>query len=220
MGDRAVLLELASLDEVVRVHRALVETRPAGLVDLVPAARTILAVTEPRGPALAALGSWLLATAARVLRAPSDADSRDPDPHDAEPRVAVTSTEPDVTVHVRYDGQDLDETAALLGLDRAELVALHTGSVWTVAFSGFSPGFGYLVTDHDRLVVPRLAVPRTSVPGGSVALAGAFSGVYPRASPGGWRIIGTTDAVLWNPDAEQPALLVPGRTVRFSAVTA
>lgn len=208
MGEDAVLLELASLDEVLLVHRALAATRPTGLVDLIPAARTVLAITGPGGPALAAVSSWVLATAAQALSA-SDGSF--------EPRTDG-SAGPAVAIPVRYDGPDLDDTARLLGLDVATLVGIHTGSVWTVAFSGFAPGFGYLVTDHDRLVVPRLSVPRTTVPPGSVALAGAFSGVYPRASPGGWRIIGSTDAVLWDAGSATPALLVPGRRITFEQV--
>ncbi len=86
---------------------------------------------------------------------------------------------------------------------------------WQVAFGGFVPGFGYLVGGDPRLHVPRRASPRPSVPAGSVALAGVFTGVYPRSSPGGWQLIGTTDAVLWDPSRVPPALLAPGTTVRF-----
>jgi KipI family sensor histidine kinase inhibitor len=120
-----------------------------------------------------------------------------------------------VELPVRYDGEDLDEVADLLGLTRADVIALHTSSDWRVAFCGFAPGFAYLVTDHDRLRVPRRASPRPSVPAGSVGLAGEFSGVYPRSSPGGWQLIGSTDAVLWDPSASRPALLAPGTRVRF-----
>ncbi len=212
MGEEAVLLELGSLDDVLLVHRALAASRPHGLVDLVPAARTVLAVTDARGPALAAVGAWLLATAERVLR---------PDGGDAIGSAAVASERPEVVIPVRYDGTDLQETAALLGMDADGLVARHTGCVWTVAFSGFAPGFAYLVGGAAwTLEVPRLSVPRTVVPAGAVALAGGFSGVYPRASPGGWRIIGSTDSVLWDATADPPALLVPGDRVRFVQVTA
>ncbi|HET9420751.1 MAG TPA: carboxyltransferase domain-containing protein, partial [Nocardioides sp.] len=95
------------------------------------------------------------------------------------------------------------------------VVGAHTGQTWTVAFAGFAPGFGYLAGADARLTVPRLQVPRTSVPAGAVALAGEFGGVYPRASPGGWRLIGRTDAPLWDAGREQPALLPPGTRVRF-----
>ena len=212
MGEEAVLLELGSLDDVLLVHRALAAARPDGLVDLVPAARTVLAVTDARGPALAAVGAWLLTTAERVLR------SGEGDPIGS---AAGASDRPEVVIPVRYDGADLQDTAALLGMGADGLVARHTGCVWTVAFSGFAPGFAYLVGGAAwPLEVPRLSVPRTAVPAGSVALAGGFSGVYPRASPGGWRIIGSTDSVLWDAAANPPALLVPGDRVRFVQVAA
>ena len=116
---------------------------------------------------------------------------------------------------VRYDGPDLDEVARLTGLTHAEVVAAHTGTPWRVAFGGFAPGFAYLVDGDPRLHVPRRERPRPSVPSGSVGLAGEFSGVYPRSSPGGWQLLGTTDAVLWDVDRDPPALLGPGATVRF-----
>ena len=89
-----------------------------------------------------------------------------------------------------------------------------------VAFIGFAPGFGYLVSDDWPFEVPRLDAPRTRVPAGAVALAGAFGGVYPRSSPGGWRLIGSTTARMWDPDSDEPAVLAPGRRVRFEAVGA
>jgi KipI family sensor histidine kinase inhibitor len=217
MGEEAVLLELASLEDVLLVHRALAASRPAGLVDLVPAARTVLAVTDARGPALAEVRAWLLATAERAL-APGAGGSTG--------AVDEAGRRPDTVIHVHYDGQDLAETAALVGMDADGLIAWHTAHAWTVAFSGFAPGFAYLVPEREDeatgplLEIPRLSVPRTTVPAGSVALAGTFSGVYPRASPGGWRIIGTTDAVLWDDAADPPALLIPGGRVRFVQVPA
>ena len=120
-----------------------------------------------------------------------------------------------VEVAVHYDGPDLAEVADLTGLTPAEVVDAHTGTPWTVAFGGFAPGFGYLVGGDPRLRVPRREVSRPSVPAGSVGLAGEFSGVYPRPSPGGWQLIGSTDAVLWDVERDPPALLAPGTTVRF-----
>ena len=105
-------------------------------------------------------------------------------------------------------------------LTPAEVVAAHTGRPWRVGFGGFAPGFAYLVDGDPRLAVPRRREPRTTVPAGSVALAGAFSGVYPRSSPGGWQLIGRTDALLWDADRPEPALLVPGGWVRFVEVGA
>ena len=106
------------------------------------------------------------------------------------------------------------------GMSDDDVVAAHTGSPWTVAFGGFAPGFAYLVGGDGRLVVPRRETPRTSVPPGSVGLAGEFSGIYPRSSPGGWQLIGRTDAVMFDVDRDPPALLAPGTRVRFVAVQA
>ncbi len=89
-----------------------------------------------------------------------------------------------------YDGADLDEVARLTGMTPDQVVAAHTGTLWRVGFGGFAPGFAYLVGGDERLNVPRQSEPRTRVPAGSVALAGEFSGVYPRESPGGWQLIG------------------------------
>ena len=109
-----------------------------------------------------------------------------------------------MTIPVRYDGQDLDEVAQLLGVDADELVARHQAATWTVAFTGFAPGFGYLVGDDPLFDVPRRPSPRTRIPAGSVALAGRFSGVYPKESPGGWQLIGRTDAAMWDLSRPQP----------------
>ena len=127
-------------------------------------------------------------------------------------------TEDVVEIPVRYDGPDLADVAAHWGVDEAEVARVHAGAEYRVAFCGFAPGFGYL-TGLPR-EVPRRATPRTSVPAGSVALAGPYTGVYPRASPGGWQLIGTTDAVLWDHTRVPAALLAPGTRVRFTPVEA
>lgn len=196
-GDGALLLELGSLDEVLGMLRALERTRPAGVVDLVPAARTIAILLDPHVLSPASARGWVERTG---------------------PEPAAAADEDVVELPVRYDGADLAEVAELLGITPAEVVERHTASRWRVAFGGFVPGFAYLVTDHDGLRVPRRATPRTSVPAGSVGLAGEFSGVYPRSSPGGWQLIGRTDATLWDAAADPPALLRPGAVVRFTAV--
>lgn len=116
-----------------------------------------------------------------------------------------------VELAVQYDGPDLAELARLCRLS-ADVVAAHTGRPWRVGFAGFAPGFAYLV-DGD----PRCTEPRTAVPAGSVGLAGAVSGIYPRSSPGGWQLIGRTDAALFDVDRDPPALLRPGAWVRFVA---
>ncbi|MEN0085818.1 MAG: 5-oxoprolinase subunit PxpB [Leifsonia sp.] len=193
-GDHALLVELDDLDAVLALFRGLDASRPDGVVELVPAARTIAVVVEPRVLPLSAAAGWLERTA---------------------PLAAADVEERLVELDVVYDGADLDDVARLTGLSPGEVVAAHTGATWRVAFGGFAPGFAYLVTDGDALAVPRRATPRTAVPAGSVGLAGAFSGIYPRPSPGGWQLIGRTDAVLWDETADPPALLRPGTVVRF-----
>ncbi|TFI45888.1 allophanate hydrolase subunit 1 [Rhodococcus sp. 1R11] len=191
-GDNATLVEFDGLDETMAYYRALAQDPPAAVVDLVPAARTVL-VTFDGAPA--PILEWVAALEPAV-----------DDPTDASEAV---------TIPVSYDGADLDDVARLKGLSVAEVVAAHTEQTWTVAFGGFAPGFGYLVGTDTRLHVPRRDSPRTSVPAGAVGLAGEFSGIYPRSSPGGWQLIGRTDAQLWNLDRDPPALLSPGTTVRF-----
>jgi biotin-dependent carboxylase-like uncharacterized protein len=121
-----------------------------------------------------------------------------------------------VEVPVHYDGDDLEEVAALTGLTPAEVVAAHTGRPWQVGFVGFAPGFAYLVDGDPRLRVPRRSSPRPRVPAGAVGLADEYSGVYPRSSPGGWQLLGHTDVALWDLDRDPPALLRPGLRVRFT----
>jgi KipI family sensor histidine kinase inhibitor len=193
-GDRAILVEVQTLDQVVELHRSLESTRPPGVIDIVPAARTVAITVDPHTLPLSVARSWA---------------------RHAEPVGAAVDDLPPVTIDVDYSGPDLDDVARILGLTSADVIRIHSDSVWRVAFTGFAPGFGYLVTDHHRLEVPRRDTPRTTVAAGSVGLAGEFSGVYPRSSPGGWQIIGMTDATLWNPAASSPALLMPGRSVRF-----
>lgn len=195
-GDAGLLVEVDGLPEVLALADAVRAAGLDGVLDVVPAARTVLLATD-RGTDLAALRRAVLALPV--------------DPAAAPPEGAT------VRIPVVYDGPDLDEVAALTGLDRAGVVAAHTGTPWRVAFGGFAPGFAYLTGGDPRLHVARRDEPRTSVPAGSVGLAGEFSGIYPRASPGGWQLLGRTDAVLWDPDREPAALLQPGAVVRFTA---
>jgi KipI family sensor histidine kinase inhibitor len=122
-----------------------------------------------------------------------------------------------VEVPVTYDGADLGFVAEAWGTDVAGVVAAHASVEYVAAFCGFAPGFSYLSGLSERLAVPRLASPRARVPAGSVALAGSWCGVYPSESPGGWRLVGRTDATLWDPARDRPALLPPGTRVRFVA---
>ncbi|MDN3310738.1 urea amidolyase family protein [Microbacterium oryzae] len=196
-GDRALLVELADLDEAERLHAALAAAELPGVEELVPAARTVLVRCDLRRRAD-------VATAIRSLPLVASAP--------------VVGREVEIPVH--YDGEDLGEVAAHLGVSAAELVRRHTGAHWRVAFTGFAPGFGYLVCDDPLFDVPRRSAPRVRVPRGAVALAGPYSGVYPRESPGGWQLVGRTDAELWNVDRDPPALLAPGALVRFTVAGA
>jgi KipI family sensor histidine kinase inhibitor len=195
MGDAAVLVELADLDAVL-AHAAAIEAAGwPGVVDVVPGARTVVVTVRP-GTDLGAL-----------RRAIQTLDVTPIDAADGETG----------EIPVVYDGPDLAEVAELTGLDADEVVAAHTGTPWRVGFGGFAPGFAYLTGGDPRLNVERRSEPRTSVPPGAVGLAGEFSGIYPRSSPGGWQLIGRTDAPLWDATRTPPALLTPGAQVRFVA---
>lgn len=117
-----------------------------------------------------------------------------------------------VEIPVRWDGADLEEVAQLWQKDPGTVLK---GLTFTVAFCGFTPGFGYLSGLPERYHVPRLETPRARVPAGSVAVAGPYAGVYPQSSPGGWRLLGRTDVTLFDPAQVRPALLAPGFVVRF-----
>ena len=197
-GDRGVLLELADspgvVDDVAAWAATVRAAELAGVVDIVPAARSVLVhCADP--------------VARQAIQ--QSLDAMQPLPSDTRSDVGS------IDVPVTYDGPDLREVAELSGLSVAELVRAHLDSSWRVAFAGFAPGFAYLVGGDPRLAVPRRPSPRTRVPEGSVAVAAGYSAVYPRPSPGGWRLIGRTDARVWDLDQDPPALLRPGMRVRF-----
>jgi KipI family sensor histidine kinase inhibitor len=204
-GDQALLLQFDSTAEVLAWTEALREADLLGVVDIVPASRTVLIKLD--GPRYQSVTRQRLGK----LRLPPDA---------AEESLSTAPMDgrADVVIDVVYDGADLPEVARLTGLDEAEVISAHTGTPCRVGFGGFAPGFAYLVGGDPRLNVPRRSEPRTKVPAGSVGLAGEFSGVYPRESPGGWQLIGHTEAVLFDVDREEPALLTPGTWVQFRAV--
>jgi KipI family sensor histidine kinase inhibitor len=163
-----------------------------GVVVVVPAARTVLIRCVSAG-ALTAVRERL----------------------DAVQPQAADSVAADVTIAAVYDGEDLGEIADATGLSVETVIGLHSSAEYRVAFCGFAPGFGYLTGLPLELHLPRRASPRTRVPAGSVAIAAEYSAVYPRSSPGGWHLIGRTDAVLFDVERHPPALLAPGTTVRF-----
>lgn len=125
-----------------------------------------------------------------------------------------------VTIDVVYDGPDIAALAYAARISVDDVVRLHATGTYEVAFCGFSPGFAYLRGIDERLHVPRRDSPRTSVPAGSIGVAAGYTCVYPSASPGGWHLIGHTSAALWDVDRDPPALLQPGRAVRFRRVLA
>ena len=203
-GDRALLVELGEAQRVLRYVDALRDADLDCIADLVPAAETVLVIATERA-------------SVETLRDRLREVSPDPDPDP--PTVSAPRDEEDaIEVPVRYDGPDLGDVARHTGLSEDEVVAAHTGQTWRVGFGGFAPGFGYLLGDDRRLEVPRRDSARTSVPAGAVGLAGEYTGVYPRESPGGWQLIGTTDAVMWDLQRDPPALLRPGAAVRFVRV--
>ncbi len=205
VGDRGVLLEFADNEHVHAATRAARQLYGDLLEEVVAGHETLLLVWRDGSvvPDVAELARE------RVSFTPSTDDSDDPS-------VAV--------VRVIYDGADLNDVASRLGVTRDGIVDLHSEAEYVVAFMGFSPGFPYLLAAGTAgdvaplLAAPRLASPRTQVPAGSVAIAAGYCGIYPQVSPGGWNLLGHTDAVLFDPERAQPALLEPGMRVRFTAV--
>ena len=198
-GPDAVLVEVADLAGVGPVRAALRRAGLPNLVELVPAARSVLAAFAPGTGVPPELHAALDAV---------DAEQAD----DRQARQVV--------LPVDYAGPDLDLVAETAGLADREVVELHSGAEYTVAFCGFAPGFGYLTGLPEPLRQPRLDSPRTKVPAGSVGVAGEFTAAYPRESPGGWRLIGTLapgSDPLFDPRRDPPALLAPGDHVRFEA---
>jgi len=196
VGTRAVLAELDGLQDVLALQDMLYKSPLPGQVDVLAAAETVMVVGESAA-ATRAIGLRLMEL---ELTAPEVTDSGL------------------VVIDTVYDGDDLADVAELTGLSVDGVVAAHTGQIWTVAFAGFAPGFGYMVGENEVLTVPRRSSPRTAVPAGSVALGGQYSAVYPRRSPGGWQLIGRTSARMWDLDRSQPALVRPGDRVQYRAV--
>jgi KipI family sensor histidine kinase inhibitor len=196
VGTTAVLAELSGLHDVLALQALLLEQPMPGQVDVLAAAETVMVKAD--SPAAARRMAGLLLDMDLTVQA------------HAEGKLVVIETV--------YDGEDLTEVARLTGLGVDGVIAAHSGQAWTVAFGGFAPGFGYMVGENKLLEVPRRSSPRTAVPAGSVALAGNYSAVYPRKSPGGWQLIGRTSARMWDLGREQPALAAPGDRVQFRPV--
>ncbi|MFC8627960.1 5-oxoprolinase subunit B family protein [Streptomyces anulatus] len=213
-GPHALLVELADGEHAEAFHAELLRRRERGELpavrEIVPAARTVLldgihGIDDRTGERTPGARERFARDLASWRVDPPQREGREP-----------------VEIPVVYDGPDLDEVAALWGVPAGEVAALHSRTAFRVAFCGFAPGFGYLTGLPERLHVPRRTTPRTRVPAGAVALAGPYTGVYPRPSPGGWQIVGRMPdpGALWDPAREPAALLAPGTPVRFVAVGA
>lgn len=197
VGQTAVLLEVGGHDEVAAWYAELVRQRADGritAVDIVPAARTVLidGVPDPH----------------KIQESLQNA----PDPEKSS-----RNRGPLITVPTVYDGLDLADIAERWNTTPNGVVDRHQELEFEVAFCGFAPGFAYLTGLPPELRVPRLSEPRVSVPRGSVALADEYAAVYPAASPGGWRLLGRTDLVLFDLERDPPSLFQPGARVRFEA---
>jgi len=195
MGDRALLVTTSNPASLATAIRGL---NLAGVIEAVPAAETVL------------------------VRFDSHCDRNDLRRiiNNLDDTATTIGASTHVVIPVTYNGEDLDAVADLCGLDVADVIALHCGAVYTVAFCGFAPGFAYLSGLDPRLTVSRMSSPRPRVSAGAVAIADQWSAVYPRESPGGWRLLGTTTMSLFDLNRAQPAVLKPGDTVQFTPVTA
>lgn len=197
-GSECVLVELEDLETTLTLLDGLLACRPEGVTDLIPAARTVMIRFDP-----------LATSRERVAAAVSKID--------LSMRSARQGEMFDIPV--TYDGEDLADIAEFLGWPVEEVIRRHTEATFTVAFTGFAPGFAYMTCDDPGFDVPRRKSPRVKIPAGAVALAGRFGGIYPSASPGGWQLLGTTTLRMWDTTRPRPALLAPGDRVRFREVT-
>nr|ELR5211890.1 5-oxoprolinase/urea amidolyase family protein [Providencia rettgeri] len=190
----AFMVELDSLEQTMALTDSLTEIPIHGVEEIIPAARTILVRYNP-----------FIAEEDNLVKLISLRDITK----------AKAKASKLVTIPVHYNGQDLPDVAQFLGVSVDEVIRRHTQNEYQVAFSGFAPGFGYMVSKHAQLNVPRRQSPRVRIPAGSVALAGEFSSVYPQASPGGWQLIGVTELSMWDINRPEPALVQAGTRVNF-----
>ena len=204
LGDSAITIRFGkerSSDLLARIHSAASLVGDANIdavEDIVPSYLSLTVFYDSLRRTYAELSGELLAICALAAGASGSADASR-----------------EHAIPTRYDGLDRPDVAAATGLSVEEIISRHTGRVYRVDILGFVPGFAYLSELDDSLVLPRREQPRPRVTPGSVAIAGAQTAVYPLATPGGWHIIGSTDAVMFDPNRAEPALLRAGDTVRF-----
>jgi KipI family sensor histidine kinase inhibitor len=197
VGEHGLLIDLPDVEDVHRLRASVLAAHHDGVVEVVPGLRSLLVVVDPARTSVAEFATFV-----------EDLDVRD----------LTRAGARIIDVPVIYDGPDLDEVAQLTRLRPEEVIARHQASTYTVAFLGFSAGFAYLLGLDPSLYVPRRTTPRSTVAAGSVAIAGELAGVYPRATPGGWRLLGRTRLPVWDLNRDPPALFAPGDHVRFRPV--
>ncbi|MFE3441693.1 allophanate hydrolase subunit 1 [Nocardia sp. NPDC059180] len=203
-GDRAFLITPHQVEAVAGLAATLRDRRLDGVQDVLPAAETVLVTLRSSRDV------------ERVRKALSIVIDEVAERVDSGNVSRGTSSDSDpILIPVHYDGADLADVARILEMTVDAVIAAHTGTVWRCAFVGFAPGFGYLRSPDERLTVPRRTEARTAIPAGSVALAGGYSAVYPRKSPGGWQLIGRTEQTMWDVERDPPALIRAGTAVRF-----
>lgn len=193
-GDTGLLVEVTGPDDAHRLAAAVTARDLKGVIDVVPAMQTVLIAIDPEQTSLDKIEPNI-----RSLESV-------PDPYSEPARI---------TIPVTYDGADLEFVAEHCGLTVDDVIDAHTNSSWRAAFCGFVPGYAYLIGGDSRLEVPRRGESRVRVPAGAVGLAGPFSAVYPRESPGGWQLIGHTNVRLWDEHVDPPAMVTPGTVVSF-----
>jgi inhibitor of KinA len=222
LGDSALIVRVvsdfardpeASLNAVLAVFRSLEAAAIAGVIELAPAYSTVTVFFDPAVIARAApaenSGDWLRARIESVLKGRSAK---------REKRVKA----PVIEIPVCYDREfalDLDDVARVAGLGAAEVIRRHSSAAYRVNCVGFIAGFPFLSGLPSELATPRRAEPRKQVPGGSVAIGGAQTGIYPRDSPGGWNVIGRTPLRLFNIQLDPPTILQAGDRVRFREIS-
>lgn len=198
-GSNRFIVELDDLDSTIALGDALQAANFEGVLEIVPGAVTLHVSFDPVLTTAQELYIQIMA-----LR----------------PQAGVNRCGDLIEIPMVYDGEDLAFVAGYLGWSVHELIRRHRAATFTVAFTGFAPGFAYMTCDDPGLEVPRRDSPRVRIPAGSVALAGRFCGVYPSDTPGGWQLLGTTDLPMWDVSRAQAALLKPGDRVRFVDHTA
>lgn len=220
LGDRALLLRFGdTIDRTINEHvlvaaQALRDAKVQGVTEIIPAYASLCIHYDPALPGNA--GEGARAELSARLREAIDEGNACARPDGVGELAAIE-------IPVRYGGDfgpDLADVAAYASIDPADVITMHAAADYRVAMLGFAPGFPYLLGLDPRLATPRRAQPRTRVPAGAVAIGGAQTGIYPRELPGGWQIVGRTPIALFDAARSPPAVLAPGRRVRFRAIDA